>query len=1103
MDSNLVQAYILSLDTINDHGSQDQALQAIVGVVESGQGSLLSLVQALEEPLTSDRPDQRAKGIKLLASVVGRVQREKIPHAAVKFLVNFFCERLADTTCVPWLIEGLLTIIALPGFTSDFAVDVTQSLFGKVHIQSFQQTTRLQIFKLIQALLDGHLSAIQQCCPQLAVDFMQAMDGEKDPRNLMVCFTLFPVVVQSFALQGQEEELFEIVFCYFPITFKPPPGDTLGITADQLKQALRRCITAVPAFGPYAVDPLVGKLSSTSGTAKLDALQTLTDSLSVYALTDIEPHVTELVSVIREELYQSPDQMLAQKCLATLTALFGKIADPCHIEDALEAAPHPGLRLVIDDLIEQVADHKLTKARISGQIIKCACQSSLYQCVVANRLLIPVLLEKEAQVSGVSDQQIILDILWHILAGSSTQDRVVPDNASVVLHRLWASYTERLFTMMAGAIGSLTSHGEPVVTACRALAAAAAIRPLFSSNETHATLLLLQNAYYSAFTVVRPALLDILAGVVRQHPTQGLAVSSEFLGQRMPLVYDTSRIDAELPWVVAMVRELGLVPALTQPFLAKLLATLQPAANVYPIPAACVSYTQQVLKTLHTLLGSIDVAAHETWIVEVVVPTLVARGVSPTIHLMDVVHAMLIEHSSPGTTPSQAVIISAYTTAANLGHLADCLALVVGGLPVPAQQGVLQSMHGLYFNQDATLLAQGQVATAVVSGDHWLVFDPLASSIPVPTHAGGQTITSAVMTLHHEQQRTMLLFAAMFSMLDPAVNLPVKDESQWADDLVTQALAMPHAEFVTALALCLASWLNKAPIEQSQAVIDLVMPRLVATANAPDSSHPDSVPRAAVLLYQWVAKAWIVRNANAQQTQTFAQQLVAWLNQPTTATVAAQGFQTIAGTHAFALTKPARAHVKRFYHQRFFHLCVPLLVQSFRALSSSSHQSFSTAASTGHDAIKAAYLQALAHLIDSVPKQVLLTELPPLMPMLLSALTVATPNPYLRINTCHTLYVIAIDAPKVLAEHIQTIVPTLVRVASTTRDATTGQPCPMALRTAALKCLGVLPDHLDYTVLHPYRAQVIKDLIRALDDPKRLVRQEAVQCRNKWLIAMG
>lgn len=35
------------------------------------------------------------------------------------------------------------------------------------------------------------------------------------------------------------QSLFDITFCYFPITFTPPPDDPYGITADDLKDSLR------------------------------------------------------------------------------------------------------------------------------------------------------------------------------------------------------------------------------------------------------------------------------------------------------------------------------------------------------------------------------------------------------------------------------------------------------------------------------------------------------------------------------------------------------------------------------------------------------------------------------------------------------------------------------------------------------------------------------------------------------------------------------------------------------------------------------------------------------------------------------------------------
>jgi DNA repair/transcription protein MET18/MMS19 len=69
--------------------------------------------------------------------------------------------------------------------------------------------------------------------------FTQTMDGEKDPRNLMKAFTLVREIVRNFDISNHVEDLFEVTFCYFPITFKPPPDDPYGITAEDLKINLR------------------------------------------------------------------------------------------------------------------------------------------------------------------------------------------------------------------------------------------------------------------------------------------------------------------------------------------------------------------------------------------------------------------------------------------------------------------------------------------------------------------------------------------------------------------------------------------------------------------------------------------------------------------------------------------------------------------------------------------------------------------------------------------------------------------------------------------------------------------------------------------------
>ena len=63
--------------------------------------------------------------------------------------------------------------------------------------------------------------------------------------------------------------MFDSVFCYFPITFRPPPDDPYGITAQDLKERLKDCIAASSLFAPFAFPQLIDKLDSTSPNVKV------------------------------------------------------------------------------------------------------------------------------------------------------------------------------------------------------------------------------------------------------------------------------------------------------------------------------------------------------------------------------------------------------------------------------------------------------------------------------------------------------------------------------------------------------------------------------------------------------------------------------------------------------------------------------------------------------------------------------------------------------------------------------------------------------------------------------------------------------------------
>ena len=68
--------------------------------------------------------------------------------------------------------------------------------------------------------------------------------GEKDPRNLMLIFSMLRVIMLEWDIASHAETMFDSVYAYFPITFRPPPNDPYGITAQDLKARLRDCLAS-------------------------------------------------------------------------------------------------------------------------------------------------------------------------------------------------------------------------------------------------------------------------------------------------------------------------------------------------------------------------------------------------------------------------------------------------------------------------------------------------------------------------------------------------------------------------------------------------------------------------------------------------------------------------------------------------------------------------------------------------------------------------------------------------------------------------------------------------------------------------------------------
>ncbi|CAN9135871.1 unnamed protein product [Alternaria alternata] len=131
----------------------------------------------------------------------------------------------------------------------------------------------------------------------------------------MVVFSILRVPMTEWNIGGDAQDLFDAVFNYFPITFRPPPDDPYGITAQDLKDRLRDCISSTADFAPYA------KLDSTSMNAKRDVLSTITASVTEYGPRTVSLYAVTLWDALKFEVLNVQEEDLAKEALAGLAAI--------------------------------------------------------------------------------------------------------------------------------------------------------------------------------------------------------------------------------------------------------------------------------------------------------------------------------------------------------------------------------------------------------------------------------------------------------------------------------------------------------------------------------------------------------------------------------------------------------------------------------------------------------------------------------------------------------------------------------------------------------------------------------------------------------------
>ncbi|KAL1941257.1 hypothetical protein VTO73DRAFT_7469 [Trametes versicolor] len=1026
---------------------QEQVVEEAASEIAQGNATLLSLVKSLGEYLTSEEDDLRTKGVEFLSLVLAKCPPEKLNRQSVRVLTMFFCGKLEDTETIIPALKGLVTLTKLPAFTSIDAVEVIKAIFAHVKMKVLVQSQRFMVFTIVDGLVARHREAFKALGDEFIRGYINLAEGEKDPRNLMLAFAIDRVLVIEFDVQKHIEDIFNITFCYFPITFRPPPNDPYGISTDDLKGALRSCLHATPAFGPLAIPLFLEKLTAGSPVTKKDTLQTLDVSLPVYGPAVARENARKLWNCLKLEIFQPTDSETEEKALKTTQVLIHTIYSANEAVGGDSAEIEGLAKDACDECIQILREPEKSQAQHAIKVL-CAFMSttpSVARFTLARAVphLVKLFHNPDELPNRAPTLRLLADLIEAARKSTAEDPEVLPEEGNVPL----SPYKDEVLGVLTVGLKTPAS-ALPAIDGLKSMVRTGG---LLTDEElgfvVHNVNDILQKDEDES--EISDASLDLLCTVSSFAPSH---VSSNTLPLLFTALPDRAPMrEAEADRVrcwrtLAYLKKLCTHPELFETLVVRLSTKL----DLLCIPSASsdeqsgtdlepsAAYAHSILKTLADVLSAKIDLGHAD------VVKYIDRLV-PRLYNLFIYSALLAEEKPMPATEPRLLAVSA-----------QIITLVTQTLNAARQESFIKAIFAAYLEGDVSQLVDG---VQKIPGDK--KFTPL--------QLGAST----------SQKNLVVLFAAAGVALHKEVSLPVPDETvllnsllQWTVDSAENAL---QRDAVTHL---ISAILNR----HADKLETFLSANIAAFwhARIADATVAADARRNAITTFTWVSKALLVRGhptamANVDRLfELFDDDKVNW--------DAARAIGLIPGPDKI-LTKKNHAVTRILYAQKYCNAVLPRIIEGAKA---------------SQCARQNAFLVALAALIKSVPKSTYTDQMTSLMPLLLRGLEL--PDNEIRASVIDTLQAAATSAGKdntLLAEHAASLVSTMLK------NSMVSHMPSVRVRVAALRYLATLPEVVRYDVLHPQKATVVRELAKVLDDPKRAVRKEAVEARTNWFKFSG
>lgn len=865
----------------------------------------------------------------------------------------------------------------------------------------------------------------------------------------MVVFSFLRVVMVEWDISRHVEVLFDAVFCYFPITYRPPPDDPSEITAQDLKDRLRSCLASTPRFVYHLFPALLEKLdtTTTSSNVKKDVLQTVTECARSYSGLSVANYSTMLWEAVRFEILTTQDEDLTEDALRAV----GAIAE-CLSSDESKAsfrALERYLGLITAECNKQLQEPQAKQAKPVGQLLGAVAGASLSAFVEVVKAVLPPLLSAFQDATSIGKQRALLSVLNRLL------------DAAIKLYGAWGSlapYPEQ------------PSPLEPFKDDLFQILS----RALMASGKDETSLRLVAIRGLLRLAELRESLTDDEIGMTVQYLDDVLLEND---------IQDEEELKNEAIAALAEVSR----------FRSRFILDITFPAFLATLPDQDRGASKRYLSSLE-VLARLSVDDH---IFEVLVRRL--------LHKLDVV----LPNGSTAEYVSVILSTLLYVLSQRQLHKDQQLGAYYDKLVVGLFKRVVEPLQNdgslTALNDESALHVIGKLAVAIgralpedrqyeTANNVYTLYTPGYSSLD---SAQASTV---------ERRRTIMLSTYLVASIRPTILL-ASDIRSVLNSLIDWSLSESDTATREALleqvSLVANKWLLPSDSEYLRDTATKLRRMLDPQAQLTDQGSTGNQIQSGNALHVlfWLCRAAILRLDPL--STPLLDHLVGLLSHTSCGAAAAREFSVLVAPHELFKTDNFVV-VRQLYKQRLFAYCVPTLAKDFRSASTTRLSAAASGGGVGAESdkwsdIKANYLVALAGILRHTPTEVILPHLQTLLPLLLQSIDLPQPN--VKFATLQVLTVTLTESPTSLEEHVSGLIKRLMQCATAGREGHATASNPPRVRISALACLRHFPTAFSkrHGLLLPHRPAVIRDLVAVLDDPKRDVRKEAVDCRAAWL----